>query len=88
MLDSPTRALDAHGERRWGRRITVASLSGRQPFRALAALRTNAATSLISARGNEKAASGIFSANAVLALRSPWTTTREYASHAYAKSSR
>lgn len=69
-------------------RITVASLMSRQPFRARAALRKNAATSAIWLRGNEKAPSTIFSANAIRDLRSPWRITRENASQAYAKSSR
>jgi hypothetical protein len=52
-------------------RITVASRMSRQPFRARVALRTSAATSSIWLRGNEKAASNIFSANAIRDLRSP-----------------
>jgi hypothetical protein len=68
--------------------ITVASRISRQPFRARAALRTNAATSSSCPRGKEKAASAIFSANAMRNRRSPWWTTRAYASHAYANSSR
>jgi hypothetical protein len=70
------------------RRITVASRMSRQPFRARAAVRTRAAIASIWPRGNEKAASNIFSANALRNLRSPWRITREYASQAYAKSSR
>lgn len=69
-------------------RITVASRMTRQPFRARAALSTNAATSSIWSRGKEKAAPSIFSANAMRNRRSPWKTTREYASHAYANNSR
>jgi len=68
--------------------ITVASRITRQPFRARVALRTSAATSSIWLRGNEKAVSSIFSANAIRNLRSPWRATLEYASQAYAKSSR
>jgi hypothetical protein len=68
--------------------ITVASRITRQPFRARAALRTNAATSSSCPRGKENAASAIFSANAMRNRRSPWWTARAYASHAYANSSR
>ena len=62
--------------------IMVASRITRQPFRGRAALSTNAATSSIWPCGKEKAASTIFSANAIRSFRSPWRITREYASHA------
>ena len=68
--------------------ITVASRITGQPFRARAASRTSAATSSIWPRGKEKASFCILSAKATRDLRSPWRTTREYASQEYANNSR
>jgi hypothetical protein len=57
-------------------------------IRARAAVPTRVATSSIQSLENEKAASGIFSANAIRALQSPCRAVRENASQAKANSSR